>query len=271
MRRKKPIVLVSIIFILYLTVIFSSAEQDKRIRIINRSLKDSYSIKDYFSPQQRYVPGEIIVKFKIPLSDFELANLFDEYQPQKLGYWPSSRRLGDNRYLIRFPENYSVEQMVQGFEQNPYVKYAEPNFIGHLLEMPNKPGEYFLKKLHSFKRKRIKEVRRKGLHKDIEKTLRTGGERRSHEALKKEDILLLKDIHGETNLVLDAYNASQEAIKKYNGIPPYPETDNYTRKIQSSDNKLIIRSKAKIYKYRDSEGRLVITNYYLYKSNTKNQ
>lgn len=271
MGRKKPIVLVSIIFILYLAVIFSSAEQDEVRITTNRSFKDTFSIKDYFLPEQRYVTGEMIVKFKRPLSDFELDNLFDEYQPQKLGYWPSSKRIADNLYLIRFPENYSVEQMVQVFERSPYVKYAEPNHIYHLVTgMPNEPSAYFLKKLHTITRKRIKEVLRKGLHTDIEKTPRAGGERRSHEALKKEDILP-KDIHGETNLVLDAYKASQEAVKKYNGIPPYPETDNYTRKIQSSDNKLIIRSKAKIYKYRNSEGRLVITNYYLDKSNARNQ
>jgi len=276
MIKKKPIVLVSITFILYLIVIFSSAEQaDVRI-ITDCSFKDTFSIKDYFLPQQRYVPGEIVVKFKRPLSDYELSNLLDKYWPPEAGdwrtNWPSAKGCANNRYLIRFPENYSVERMIQFFERNPCVEYAEPNQIVYALGMPNDPGAYFLEKLHSTEIKRIKEILRKGLHQDIEKTPEAGGERRSHEVLKKEDMLPMpKIVHGEKNLVLDADKASQEAVKKYNRIPPYPETDNYTRKIQSSDNKMIIRSKAKIYKYRNSEGRLVITNYYLCKSNTKNQ
>ncbi len=38
---------------------------------------------------------------------------------------------------------------------------------------------------------------------------------------------LIKLYGGKTNFVLAAYNAGQEAVKKYKGIPPYPETRNY--------------------------------------------
>ncbi len=289
MRRNKPIVLVAMVFILSSTAIFSNAEQGKRRRITTADHQDIYSKNKFRSRRlrynqqphlfpsrdnrPRYVPGEIIVKFNMPLSDFEVANLIGEYQNKKIGdwrsSWPSARRMLNGSYVIRFPENCSVEQMVQVLKRNPYVKYAEPNFIAYITAyrstqmIPNPPWEYG-------KPKPISEVGGESFSMGIELTPRVGDTKRFPKALKKED-MLPKDIHGETNLVLDAYNVGQEAVKKYNGIQPYPETNDNMRETQSSDNKPIIRSKAKIYKYRNSEGRLVITNYYLYKSNTNKQ
>jgi soluble lytic murein transglycosylase-like protein len=42
---------------------------------------------------------------------------------------------------------------------------------------------------------------------------------------------LLAFFQGDVPLVLAAYNAGERAVEKYRGIPPYPETRNYVRKI----------------------------------------
>ena len=42
---------------------------------------------------------------------------------------------------------------------------------------------------------------------------------------------LLAFFEGDVPLVLAAYNAGERAVEKYRGIPPYPETRNYVRKI----------------------------------------
>ena len=77
---------------------------------------------------------------------------------------------------------------------------------------------------------------------------------------------LVKLYERNTKLVLAAYNAGQEAVKKYKGIPPYPETIKYIKSIQASYNKPLIRNYTKIYKYIDENGRTVLTNdYNLYK------
>ena len=71
---------------------------------------------------------------------------------------------------------------------------------------------------------------------------------------------LIKLYNGKTNLVLAAYNAGQEAVKKYKGIPPYPETRNYISRVQASFRKANIRTRTIIYKYYDGSGNLVLTN-----------
>ena len=44
---------------------------------------------------------------------------------------------------------------------------------------------------------------------------------------------LLAFFEGDVPLVLAAYNAGERAVEKYRGIPPYPETRNYVRRITS--------------------------------------
>jgi soluble lytic murein transglycosylase-like protein len=71
---------------------------------------------------------------------------------------------------------------------------------------------------------------------------------------------LIKLYGGKTALVLAAYNAGQEAVKKYKGIPPYPETRDYIKRIQSGYKNANIRTRTVIYKYYDADGNLVLTN-----------
>jgi len=71
---------------------------------------------------------------------------------------------------------------------------------------------------------------------------------------------LIKLYKGKTDLVLAAYNAGQEAVKKYGGIPPFPETRRYIEKVKRAYNRHYISTKLRIYRYYDLEGRLVISN-----------
>ena len=42
---------------------------------------------------------------------------------------------------------------------------------------------------------------------------------------------LIDRYNGDVELSLAAYNAGPEAVKKYQGIPPYQETINYVQKV----------------------------------------
>ena len=71
---------------------------------------------------------------------------------------------------------------------------------------------------------------------------------------------LCKLFNHKIDLVLAAYNAGQEAIEKYGGIPPYPETKKYVRKVLQNYGKDKIQRRTIIYKYYDKNGRIVLTN-----------
>lgn len=80
---------------------------------------------------------------------------------------------------------------------------------------------------------------------------------------------LIKLFNGKTADVLAAYNAGQEAIKKFNGIPPYPETREYIRRVMASYSRPYIRGGVPIRKFVDASGQHVFTNDPYYHLNSR--
>jgi len=71
---------------------------------------------------------------------------------------------------------------------------------------------------------------------------------------------LVKLYHGKTKLVLAAYNAGQEAVRKYKGIPPYPETRSYIAGIMRNYKKSTIMTKNPTYMVKDANGKTILVN-----------
>jgi soluble lytic murein transglycosylase-like protein len=71
---------------------------------------------------------------------------------------------------------------------------------------------------------------------------------------------LVKLYDGQTRLVLAAYNAGQEAVKKYKGIPPYAETKAYIAGIMKNYKKPSVRTASPTYMVKDAAGRTVLVN-----------
>jgi soluble lytic murein transglycosylase-like protein len=76
----------------------------------------------------------------------------------------------------------------------------------------------------------------------------------------KDLVKLYKDQTKQTQLVLAAYNAGQEAVRKYKGIPPYPETKAYIAGIMKSYKKPTVRMGAPTYMVKDASGRTHLVN-----------
>jgi soluble lytic murein transglycosylase-like protein len=70
---------------------------------------------------------------------------------------------------------------------------------------------------------------------------------------------LMRLYNSQTNLVLAAYNAGQEAVRKYGGnIPNYKETREYISRVMASYKEPVVRKG--IVKMYDASGKVILTN-----------
>ena len=82
----------------------------------------------------KYVPGEIIVKFKPGVSDKAIG---DWNQGRGCSVLSTSKSAGFKR--LKIAKRKTVEEMVEIYKRNPNVEYAEPNYIVHAFWVPNDP------------------------------------------------------------------------------------------------------------------------------------
>ena len=70
---------------------------------------------------------------------------------------------------------------------------------------------------------------------------------------------LVRLYNGQTKLVLAAYNAGQEAVRRYKGIPPYPETRSYIAGIMRTYKKPTVTTRSPLYRGYDESGKYLVT------------
>jgi subtilisin family serine protease len=83
----------------------------------------------------RYVPGEVLVKFKSGTSIVVMNKLHGALGAAKI---KDIRHLGIHR--MKLPEDVKVEEAVQIYRNDPNVEFAEPNYIVKTSAIPNDPG-----------------------------------------------------------------------------------------------------------------------------------
>ncbi len=83
----------------------------------------------------RYVPGEVLVKFKSGTSIVAMNKLHGTLGAAKIR---DIRHLGIHR--MKLPEDVKVEEAVQIYRNDPNVEFAEPNYIVKTSAVPNDPG-----------------------------------------------------------------------------------------------------------------------------------
>jgi len=73
---------------------------------------------------------------------------------------------------------------------------------------------------------------------------------------------LLDDFDGDVRLALAAYNAGAGAVRRHGGMPPYPETREYVRRVlqRLADGQEEPSAQRRLTPYRDSRGHLVLSN-----------
>lgn len=83
---------------------------------------------------EKYVPNEILVKFKPGLSDKEVDNINSKNEASVLY---SSQYAGFK--TLKVPKSKTVEEMVEIYSKNPNVEYAVPNYVMYATMLPNDP------------------------------------------------------------------------------------------------------------------------------------
>ena len=82
----------------------------------------------------QYVPYEIIVQFRPGVKGSEIADINSKHKTEVL----STSQHGDFKRL-KIAKGKSVPEMVEIYNRNPNVKYAEPNYIAQALMVPDDP------------------------------------------------------------------------------------------------------------------------------------
>ena len=90
--------------------------------------------------ENEYVSGEIIVKFKPEAFDEEgeliaesILELNEKYEVVSIERVFKTKPVRDlsNIYILEFAEDIDIMGLVQAYEEDPNVVYAEPNYIMH--------------------------------------------------------------------------------------------------------------------------------------------
>ena len=106
-----------------------SFSQD-RLMVINES-------SPHHPDGRRYVPGQVLVKFKPAVSEQIRELTISSYQTKRLKRIPAL-----DIYQLQIPEYMSVEEMVYLLRKNPDIELAGPNHLRHISRTPNDP--YFV-------------------------------------------------------------------------------------------------------------------------------
>lgn len=85
--------------------------------------------------KSKYVPGEILVKFKAGASKSLVHTLHDSLGAQKIR---EIKHIGVQH--IKLPHNVNIEEAIKYYKADPNVEYDEPNYIVRRAAIPNDPG-----------------------------------------------------------------------------------------------------------------------------------
>lgn len=148
MRQKSNlkylIIFSGILLLLFQASSFSISPDEYQRLIEKRNVKLSkperkLKIKKYFDKRiGKYVDiaeGEILVKFKPTVSSMSINSLNTKHRVKTLSIIKEA-----NIHQLSIPKEKTVEEMIQEYQKDPSVEYAEPNYILHAMTTtPNDP------------------------------------------------------------------------------------------------------------------------------------
>jgi thermitase len=126
-----------IVFSLNLDWLRIPKPEKNKTRYLGIKLQSLNQGKLFRQKGERYVPDEVLVKFKPSLSQTSIQVFVNAYQAKTI---EKIQKYGI--YKLKVAEHSSVEETVRIMEQNPDVQYVHPNYIVRITAVP-KPNDTF--------------------------------------------------------------------------------------------------------------------------------
>jgi hypothetical protein len=95
------------------------------LTVINVLLAITVTLAGQTEAQEEYMPGEILVKLKQDLSKAEMDAINSFYGSSTIEHIEQM-----DVYRIKIPNTHTVPQMVELYNRDSRVEYAEPNYTG---------------------------------------------------------------------------------------------------------------------------------------------
>ena len=115
-----------IVLIIFSPVIYS--EEINEIKVKEAKIVDKMTV------ETEYVSDEILVKFKSGILPAKVEEIFNEFNVTKIG---EIGKLEVRR--LKIPEGTNVSEVIEMFKKNPFIEFAEPNYLVHTSFVPNDP------------------------------------------------------------------------------------------------------------------------------------
>ena len=145
--------------------------------------------------------------------------------------------------LLTNPASINVQSQISSIQNNDYSNASRPQLLSMISQVARKHGvdeklvQAVIKQESGFNSKATSHCGAMGLMQLMPTTARGLGVKDAYNPVQNVEggVKYLKNLlskyNGNVILALAAYNAGSGAVDKYDGVPPYKETQNYVRSI----------------------------------------
>jgi len=146
MKRMRVLLVISTAFLIAFSLSFMRNKKSEKKKFFKESRKIGIFNKGVplIYESTPYKEDEILVKFKPSVSSEQIEIEIASYETEIKHIIPEIKIC-----QLKLPDGYTVEEMIQAYNENPDVEFAEPNYIVYGATVPNDPYFYMQYALHN--------------------------------------------------------------------------------------------------------------------------